>query len=120
MTETVSDISVIICVYTEERWHDLVAAIESVQQQMLHPEEIIIVVDHNAKLMQRVQEQLSGVIVVNNTEAPGLSGARNSGIAAANSQIIAFLDDDAVAEPDWLMQLSAEFADTQVLGIGGS
>ena len=33
VTETVHDISVIICAYTEERWNDLVAAVESVQQQ---------------------------------------------------------------------------------------
>lgn len=120
MTKTVSSIAVIICAYTEERWNDLVAAVNSVQQQLLQPEEIIIVVDHNASLIQRVRKQLPGVIVVENTEVPGLSGARNSGIAAVSSRIIAFLDDDAVAAPDWLKLLNAEFADAQVLGIGGS
>src|SRR3954465_12365327 len=97
--EVVNGISVIICAYTEERWNDLVAAVESVVVQTLPAKKIIIVVDHNPGLFKRVQEQLTGTIVVENTEACGLRGARNSGIAVAQEQIIAFLDDDAVATP---------------------
>ena len=118
--ETIDDISVIICAYTEERWNDLVAAVESVQKQILPPREIIVVIDHNPNLMERTRQQVPGVTVVENMEALGLSGARNSGIAVAKSQIIAFLDDDAVATPDWLMLLSEEFTDPQVLGTGGA
>jgi glucosyl-dolichyl phosphate glucuronosyltransferase len=113
-----SDISVIICAYTEERWDDLVAAVESVQGQTLPPAEIIVVVDHNQQLLKRVQDL--NVTTVENREVRGLSGARNSGIAAARSGIIAFLDDDAVAAPDWLMLLNEGFSDPQVLGVGGA
>src|SRR2546421_2735340 len=102
MSETTHDISVIICAYTEERWDDLVAAVESVKQQTLPPKEIIVVIDHNPGLLKRVQEHLAGVFVVENSEAPGASGSRNSGLEVAKSQIIACLDDDAVATPDWL------------------
>ncbi len=112
------DISVIICAYTAERWNDLVAAVESVQGQTLPPEEIIVVVDHNQQLLKRVQDL--NVITLQNTGVRGLSGARNSGIAAARSGIIAFLDDDAVAVPDWLMLLSEGFSGPQVLGVGGA
>src|SRR5579875_3461426 len=55
------DISVIICAYSEERWDALVAAIESVQQQTLPPEEIIVVIDHCPGLMTRVRQQVLGV-----------------------------------------------------------
>lgn len=120
MTHKVQDISVIICAYTEDRWNDLTEAIESVKQQTLAPREIIIVIDHNPALLKRVREQVSGVVVVENTEARGLSGARNSGIAVAQGQIIAFLDDDAIAMPDWLIQLSTFFTDPNMLGAGGS
>ena len=119
MTQTTYDISVIICAYTEKRWDDLIAAIESAQQQILLPKEIIVVIDYNPGLLKRVREQVPGVVVAENTEAPGLSGTRNSGIAVAKGQIIAFLDDDATAEPDWLIQLSEGFSDPQVLGTGG-
>jgi len=119
MVPAAHDFSVIICAYTENRWHDLIAAVASVQQQTLPPGEIIVVIDHNPGLLKRVQEQIPGVVVVENTQAHGLSGARNSGIAVAKSRIIAFLDDDAIATSDWLMLLSEGFTDPQVLGIGG-
>ena len=120
MVQPAADISVIICAYTEERWDDLVAAVESVKQQTLPPDEIIVVIDHNPSLVERAREHLSGVVVVENTEARGLRGARNSGIAAAKSQIIAFLDDDAAAIPDWLMFLTEGYTDPNVLGTGGT
>src|SRR5712691_10586334 len=119
MTQTAHTISVIICAYTEDRWNDLVAAVGSVQRQTLPPDEIIVVIDHNPSLLERAREHLASVVVVENTEARGLSGARNSGIAVAQSRIVAFLDDDAIATPDWLMLLSEGFIDPQVLGTGG-
>ena len=117
--QTALDISVVICAYSRERWHDLLAAVDSILQQTLPPGEIILVIDHNPGLLRLVQEHIPGVVVVENTYARGLSGARNSGIAAAKGQIVAFLDDDAVAVPDWLATINEEFSDPQVLGIGG-
>ncbi len=122
MIETVDqtlDTSVIICAYTEERWHDLVAAVQSLKQQSTAPCEIIVVIDHNPTLLARVQVHLTDIIAIENRERQGLSGARNSGIAVAQGKLIAFLDDDAVAEPDWLTCLGRCFADPRVLGVGG-
>src|SRR5260370_40360935 len=97
MAQTVYDISVIICAYTQERWRDLVAAVESVQQQTLSPREIIVVVDHNPNLLKRVREHIAGVLAVENREVKGLSGARNSGATSAKGAAIAIPDDDAMA-----------------------
>src|SRR5437660_7446995 len=113
------DISVIICAYTEDRWGDLVAAVESVQLQTLQPREIIVVVDHNPGLLKRAQEHLLDVVVVENSRTRGLSGARNSGIAVAKGNIIAFLDDDAIAEPNWLEHLVVYYDDARIAGVGG-
>jgi len=116
---TVQTFSVIICAYTEARWDDLMRAVESVQHQTLPPQELIVVVDHNPTLLARVERKLPGVIAVENQEARGLSGARNRGIAAAHAMIVAFLDDDAVAAPDWLEQLERGYTDPQVAAVGG-
>ena len=115
-----SEISVIICAYTAERWEHLVAAVASVCQQSTPPQEIIVVIDHNEALLRLARQELSAAIVIDNREAQGLSGARNSAIAVARGQLLAFLDDDAVAEHDWLERLAASFADARLLGVGGT
>ena len=120
MTDTRLDASVIICAYTEKRWDDLVAAVESVQQQSMPAREIILVVDHNPALLARVRTYFPDVIGVENSEQQGLSGARNSGIVVAQGALVAFLDDDAMAEPDWLARLCRCCEDPQVMGTGGT
>jgi glucosyl-dolichyl phosphate glucuronosyltransferase len=99
--------SVIICAYTVERWDDTMQAVASVQAQQPTPNEIILVVDHNPELLTRLAEGLPGVRVVSSTNERGSSGARNTGVALATGDIVAFLDDDAVAQPGWLAALTA-------------
>lgn len=113
------DISVIICAYTEKRWRQLVAAVESAQRQTLAAKEIILVIDHNPALMERARAYFPDVVLLQNRETPGLAGARNTAIAAAQSKIIAFLDDDAMAQPTWLQTLSKVYEDERVVGVGG-
>ncbi len=115
-----ADVSVIICAYTEDRWNELVASVASVRRQTVCPREIIIVVDHNPQLLERVRREFPDTIAIASTEARGLSGARNSGVAAARGAIIAFLDDDASAEPDWLERLASVFSDPNVFIAGGA
>ena len=120
MNENVVDVSVIICAYASERWQDLVEAVESLHRQIAAPREIIVVIDHNPALLERARRELTGVIVTANSEPRGLSGARNSGIALAHGAFVAFLDDDATAEPDWLLQLYRLCTNPKILGVGGS
>jgi glycosyltransferase involved in cell wall biosynthesis len=114
------DVSVIVCTYSEERWDDLGAAVDSLRRQRIRPCEIVVVVDNNPPLAARVQDELRDVVVVENRNARGLSSARNAGVASARGEIVAFLDDDARAEPDWLETLLACYADGRVLGAGGA
>ena len=114
-----STFSVVICAYTERRWDDVLAAVRSVRQQSFPPLEIILVVDHNPALLERLAGELPDVRVVPNHEARGLSGGKNTGVALARGTVIAFLDDDAVAEPDWLKAMAAAYARPDVVGVGG-
>ena len=113
------DVSVVICAYTEARWNDLREAVSSVQRQSLLPQEILVVIDHNDALLRLAQTEMPDVTVIENQEARGLSGARNSGVKAARGSLIAFLDDDAIAEPDWLRVLAQTCMTPNVLGCGG-
>jgi glycosyltransferase involved in cell wall biosynthesis len=112
-------ISVIICGYTLERWDDLASAVASAQRQTQPAHEIIVVIDGNADLKRRADEELTAAVVLMNTHNPGLSGARQTGAEHATGTILAFLDDDAIADENWLEQLSRAYEDPNVLGVGG-
>jgi glycosyltransferase involved in cell wall biosynthesis len=111
--------SVIICVYTEDRWADIRAAVDSVRHQRRRPHELIIVVDHNPELHLKVKAEYPDAIVVENAHERGLSGGKNTGAETATGDLVAFLDDDAVADSGWLAALEANFADPAVVGAGG-
>jgi glycosyltransferase involved in cell wall biosynthesis len=130
-------VSVIICCYTEERLKDIHEVVESVLAQTLRPHEVIIAVDHNRQLYERLAgtyrdsievrknsinlnqspvpnpQSPIPIALVLNEGAQGLSETRNVGIRAASGDIVAFIDDDAVAEPDWLENLIRPFQLTQ-------
>ena len=113
-------ISVVICAYTERRWQDIVAAVASVRVQTQPPVRTILVVDHNPRLLERARAAFPELAVVANTGRPGLSGGRNTGVAHAVGDVVAFLDDDARAEPDWLERLAAGYSNPSVVGVGGA
>lgn len=114
-----SDVSVVICAYTVDRWLDLNAAIASVREQTYPAREVFVVVDDGNEALQRlVEREIEGVTVVVNTK-PRLSGARMSGAELATAPIIVFLDDDAIADRTWLAHLVETFRDARVLGAGG-
>jgi glycosyltransferase involved in cell wall biosynthesis len=113
-------ISVVICAYTEARWESLLAAIASVDGQRDRTSlEIVVVIDHNEPLLGRLAAAGLDVRLTSNVQAQGLSGARNSGLQLATGQIVAFLDDDAIADPGWLEGLVAAYDDPSVAGAGG-
>lgn len=112
-------ISVVICAHTRRRWDQTRAAVESVRAQSFQNREIIVVVDHNPALHAALEAALPGVTVAQNRQHRGLSGARNTGVAIARGDVVAFLDDDAVADPDWLKFLADAYANPAVAGVGG-
>jgi glucosyl-dolichyl phosphate glucuronosyltransferase len=115
----VNRVSVIICAYTLDRWDDTVAALDSVAAQTEPPLETILVIDRSEELLARAQAEITGATIVPNAHRGGLSGSRQTGADIATGEILAFLDDDAVADPEWLAELARPYADPNVLGVGG-
>ncbi|WP_172385512.1 glycosyltransferase family 2 protein [Streptomyces sp. MNP-20] len=116
-------ISVVICVYTEDRWEDILSAVASVRAQSRAAHETLLVVDHNTSLGERLSKEYKeapDVRVLANAGPRGLSAGRNTGIAASGGEVIAFLDDDAVAERDWLLRFAEAYDDPRVFAVGGA
>ncbi len=110
--------SVVICAFTERRWEQLERAVASALAQTHPPHEVLVVIDHNPALYERARASLPAQ-VLQNEEAQGLSGGRNTGVRHAQGDVVAFLDDDAHAEPDWLERLLSAYARPEVVGVGG-
>jgi glycosyltransferase involved in cell wall biosynthesis len=112
-------VTVVICAYTMRRWDALRAAVSSVLSQDPQPAQVLLVIDHNAELAARARRELRGAVVLDSDGPPGLSGARNTGLAAAAQPITVFLDDDAQARPGWLASLIEPYRSLDVVATGG-
>jgi glycosyltransferase involved in cell wall biosynthesis len=112
-------VSVVIAAYSSERWTRLRDAVASVGAQHRPALETIVVIDQNPELLGRAERELTDAVVVPNAGQRGASGARNTGVARSRGEVVAFLDDDAYATPEWLATMIVHFADPAVAGVGG-
>lgn len=115
-------LSVVVCSYTTERWDDLCRAVDSVLAEDAPNLQVVVVIDHNDDLFARAARRFADeprILLRRNAGAPGLSGARNTGVDAAAGEVVAFLDDDAAVRPGWSAALLRHYDDPRVVGVGG-
>jgi glycosyltransferase involved in cell wall biosynthesis len=139
-------VTVIIPAYTMKRWGLLSESVASVEAQTQPPTELILCIDHNDELYdQAIREwetrYSSGGfpihVIANKYEQDpagsnahakahgakrrfGAGWARNSAAEVARGDVLAFLDDDAAADPDWLKFLLAPYEDPTAVAVGGA
>ncbi|HEX7135615.1 MAG TPA: glycosyltransferase, partial [Iamia sp.] len=113
-------VTAVICTHSLARWDDLVRSVDSLRRQTVVPAEVLVVVDHNIELLERVKDEIEGVRVVPNEGPKGLSGARNTAVDIALGDVIAFIDDDAHADIDWVERLLDAYRSDTVLAVGGA
>lgn len=115
-------VSVVVCAYSIERYDDVCEAVESLLAQTYEDIEIILIIDGNETLFERLQSEFGNQEAVTlwcNEENKGLSYSRTRGVEQANGSVIAFLDDDAIAEPDWIEQLVRGYEESDAIAVGG-
>ena len=110
----------VVATHDVARWEELVKVVAALEGQIRPPDELVVVVDHNPALLDRAVAEFPRATVVENDQVPGLGGARNTGIANSTGRVVAFIDDDAIPEPDWLANLLEGFGDPSVVGVGGA
>ena len=111
--------SVVIAAHELQRSADLTRAVASALSQQPRPHEVVVAVDNNPDLYEWVRRELPGAVPVHNQGVGGASATRNAGAWVAAGSVLAFLDDDAVARPGWLQNLTAPLARPDVVGVGG-
>ncbi len=112
-------VSAIICTHNRDRYLGL--AIDSLLQQDFPEFEIIVVDNASTDQTREVVEARQGDTRVKYVyeAVTGLSVARNTGAKAAQSEILAYLDDDAIASPVWLSSLYEAYKANEKLAIAG-
>jgi GT2 family glycosyltransferase len=141
-------VTVAIAAFTLDRWELLVRSVESAGRQTYLPTQIVLCIDNNLELLERCRTEwkeplASGVAVEviptehsdhlegreeygrvhgqvhGGTRRFGAGRVRTTALHRATGDIVAFLDDDAEAEPAWLEKLVEVYADESVIAVGG-
>jgi glycosyltransferase involved in cell wall biosynthesis len=114
---TVPTVTIVIC--TRNRPAFLEKCLESVATLQPPPDDVLIVdnSEGNAET-ESIARKFAVRYLIEPT--PGLSRARNRGMAESHTAVVAYLDDDAKPDQQWLKFIIEPFADPQVASVSGT
>ncbi|MFC7020996.1 MULTISPECIES: glucosyl-dolichyl phosphate glucuronosyltransferase [Haloarcula] len=115
-------VSVVLCTHTLDRYDDCRAAAESVLDQTYGDVELVLVSDGDEAVYERYEADFGDredVLTHCNDENVGLLESRNNGAAVATGDVVAFIDDDAIADEHWVEALVRAYDREDVLAVGG-
>jgi O-antigen biosynthesis protein len=108
-------ISVVVCTYNGAR--TIRDCFEGLRRLDYPHYEVIVVNDGSSDATPAIAQEYGFKVISGRNH--GLSHARNVGLHAASGEIVAYIDDDAYPDPDWLRFLAAGFLGSTHMGIGG-
>ena len=116
------NVSVIIPFYNAQE--TLGQCLEGLALQEVRPFEIILIdngsTDQSLAVIRKAQQETGLPLVMASEVKRGPGPARNRGISLARGELVAFLDADCVAQPDWIRNIEAVFDQDPSLGaVGG-
>jgi GT2 family glycosyltransferase len=115
-------VSVVICTHTLDRYDHCVEAAEGVLGQTYEDVELVLVADGNDAVCEGFRADFGDSDTVRiecNDSNVGLLESRNTGTKRATGEVIAFLDDDAIPDDDWLERLVEIYESRDVRAVGG-
>lgn len=83
--------------------------LDALMRQSVAPDEIIVVDNNSTDETAEIASSYSGVTVVSETRAQGITPARNTGIDAANGDVICRIDADTIVPPHWVASVRQHF-----------
>ncbi|WP_436924261.1 glucosyl-dolichyl phosphate glucuronosyltransferase [Halosimplex amylolyticum] len=115
-------VSVVLCEHTLDRYDAVTEAARSVLDQTHEDVELVFVSDGNPDVLERFEADFGdreNVVTHCNDENRGLLVSRNNGAEVASGDVVAFIDDDAVAHPAWIERLVAAYDEYDAIAAGG-
>lgn len=115
-------VSVVICTYSEDMHEHFQDSLESVRSQTYEHVEIVVIVDGNESLYERIDSEFGAdndLKIYCNGENVGLSGSRNNALEYVTGDIVALIDDDAVANERWVEELVSVYEERDAIAVGG-
>lgn len=115
-------VSVVICTYSEEMYDHFRDSLESIRSQTYDDVEIVVIVDGNESLYERVDAEYGAdddLKIHCNDENVGLSGSRNNALEYVTGGVVALIDDDAVADERWVENLVSVYEERDAIAVGG-
>lgn len=117
------ELTISVVIATRNRSKLLKRALDSLVEQERQPDEVVVVdnarSDNTVQVARSFAEKLNLVVI--REDQIGIPSARNTGIARSTGEIVAFLDDDCVADRRWLRELEIPFLKDPFVGaVGGS
>lgn len=110
-------VSVIVASFNAER--TLGDCLKSLARQSYPEYEIILVDDGSTDHTAKIAAEHPEVRCVRHDRNRGLSVARNTGLALATGEVVAFTDADCRADEDWLYYLIGDLTQSEFAGMGG-
>ncbi|MBY6060275.1 glycosyltransferase family 2 protein [Microbacterium esteraromaticum] len=112
--------SAVVVVATYKRPDHVRKCLEHIRAQTRQPQRVVVVDASPDSLTKTVAEEFPEVDYRRNDLGVGtLAASRAIGIQGATEDIIAFIDDDAYAEPEWLAEILRAFEAPGVGAVGG-
>ncbi len=110
-------VTIVVASYNGEQ--TLEACLSSLEKLDYPDYEVILVDDGSTDSTPKIAQSHPKLRLIRHEANLGLSAARNTGIASATGEIIAFTDSDCRADPDWLHYLVSDLLRSDFVGIGG-
>lgn len=108
-----------VVVNTVDRAASLRVTLRALEQLDHQDFEVVVVNGPSTDTTDEVLAEFAGRIKVGHCPERNLSTSRNVGIALAAGDVVAFIDDDAYPDPDWLDRLTEGYDSAEVAGVGG-
>ena len=97
----------------------LATCLEGLLAQTLLPDEILVIDDGSRDASAEIGARYPGVQVIRHPFNKGLAAARNTAMHAARNELVASLDADCIAHPEWLAELARHLSVPPLCGVGG-